>query len=157
MDIHFAGIVLGIHRALGQMFFHRRARPVGIFVEEEQAFGQRTVIQALALQQIGNDSFVFAGCDKGGDAFAFVLFALRVEGGIESELLDFVEELLLECRRRLVVFSRKEFIQVLEHTACRARSGDEFHNLFVFCQISIPRIHIRSLFVLRDDFDAFFH
>ena len=155
MYIHFAGIVLRIHRTFGQMLFHSRAGCLRIRMKKQQTFRELSIVQSFWLQQVGDNSFILSKSNQRRNIFRFILNASLIQGIIESKFPDVVEKLLLKRILRLVIVGRQELIQVFEHTACRTRSRHELHDLLILCQVSIPSIHISSLFFLRDHHNPF--
>ena len=89
MDIHLAGVILGVHGAFGQMFLHLKPSA--------------------------------------------------------------------ESVHRFLIIRRKELVQILKHTASSAGGRYEFYDFLVFSQISVPSIHIRSLFLFRYYHNTFFY
>lgn len=63
MYIHFAGIVLRIHRTFGQMFFHRRTGCLRIRMKKQQTFRKLSVVQSFRLQQVGDNSLILSESD----------------------------------------------------------------------------------------------
>ena len=100
-----------------QVFLHRRTGTLGIFVEQQQAFRQLSVVQSLSLQHIGSHSLVVAFSNECLDALTLVLLAGSVECLVESKLLDGVEIFLLEVSCGHIVVGIHKGKHVLEHAA----------------------------------------
>ena len=131
-------LVGGVEGGFHQVFLHRGAFFTGAGVEQQQPFGQRTVVQTFAEQQVGHDGFVLPPGFQRGDALAFVALAGLVEGRVECEFIYFVKEFLHERVGRSVVRTVQKFEQVLEHAAGRSRCGDELHHRHVAMQVVVP-------------------
>src|SRR5574344_552035 len=130
----------GIKGSLHEMFLHRSARSLGIFVEEQHTLGQLSVVESLSLEHLGSHSLVVAFGQQGGDVLALVLQANIVELIIEGKLLDVVEILLLEVGCGFIILGVHEGKHVLEHAACSSRCRNELHHLLAGSLVLLPTL-----------------
>ena len=103
MYVHFTCLSGCIQRTFYQMFFQRCTYAVGITVELKQSLRQGTVVQSCSFQQIGYNGFVVLFRQQSIDVLARIVHASRIQVVIECKVMDMVEELLLEIRRRFVI------------------------------------------------------
>ena len=121
------------------MLFERSAHgAVGIEVEEQEALGQLAEVEAFGVEQCRYHLSVVSLLHQCVDVLTVELGALLVEGCIEAEELDVVEEHVLKVGDGLVMTAGEEFEQVLEHAAGSARCGHELHDAVVGLQIFVP-------------------
>ena len=132
----------GIECRLDEMLLHRRARAVGIVVEEEQPLGQLSVAQPLAFEQEGHDGLVFAGGKQGLKVFALGGPTAVVERVAEGEMPNVVEEPLLKVGGGHVVGGLEKGEKILEHAAGRPRSRHKLHDAVALGLIRLPRLDV---------------
>ena len=154
---HLAVLIGGIERAFHQVFFQRRAAAVLVAVEFQQAFGQRTVVQSGGLQQGGDHSLVVSFGNQSGNLLSGGLQASRVQVVVESEFLNLLEEGLFKSGLGSVIVRTQKLEHILEHTACRTRSGHKLHHHLVRLRIGFPRIEVFLLLVRAGCQDTFLY
>ena len=126
-------------------------------MELEQALGQRAIVQAGALQQVGYYGLVLSGANQLQDALALVVEAGSVEVGKEGKAVNLLEEGLLKRGGRHVVICAEELEEVLEHAAGCTRCGDKFHHFLIRLCIAFPGVLIGLLLVGRKGQHAVLH
>ena len=147
VNIHLAVLIGRIKRTFHQMFLQRSTGTVFVFVELQQPFRERTVVQPCRLKQCSNHCLVISGSQQCGNVLTGCFQASGVQVIIESKLLDFLKECFLEPRLGSVVVCSKKFKQILEHTACRTRCRNKFHNSLVRLGVCFPCIQVFFLFI----------
>ena len=147
MDVGIA-VGAGIESSLYEMLLHRSARSVLILMEEEEALGQLTVIEALSLEEVSHDSLIFASLGKVAYATAVVLLALGTESLLKGEFLYIVEESLLKVCGGYVVGSAEESEEILEHSAGGTACRHELYDAVVRREIVGPVCHVLLYFLL---------
>ena len=129
------------------MFLHRCTWTILIRVEQQQALRQLAIVKALSLKQVGNNLLVIASLNKVANTSTVVVFlALAAKFVLESKLLYFVEEFLLEVGSRNIIVGSKECKQILEHTACSTTCRYKLNNLVSFFLILAPFFYILVTF-----------
>ena len=120
------------------MLLHRSARSFFIVVEEQQALGQLSVVQALFREHLAGDGLIVALVHQFADFLALVVFTLLAQSLAESELLDVVEEILLEVGCWGIIGSVNKGEHVFEHAAGGTTGRHELHNLVAFLLVLVP-------------------
>ena len=117
-------------------------------MEEEEALGQLTVIEALSLEEVSHDSLIVASLGKVAYATAVVLLALGTESLLKGEFLYIVEESLLKVGGGYVVWSAEESEEILEHSAGGTACRHELYDTVVRREIVCPVCHVLRNFLL---------
>ena len=107
-----------IKSTLYEMFLHRSAWSLGVFVEQKHSLRQLTVVESFGFQHVCSHLFITSICDELLDTHSCVLAANLIESIVEGKIPDVVEILLLEIRCRDVVIGINESEHVLEHSRC---------------------------------------
>ena len=155
-EVH-VGFPIGacIERSLDEVLLHWSAWSVRIAVEKQQSLWQLTVVQALGVEHVGNDSLVLACSQQLLETFTVVSLAFVTECLVESKLLDSCEEFLLEVGLRLVVVAIEECEHVLEHAACGSTGRNELHDAVAFVLVLLPCLDVLVALLIGRNVDAF--
>ena len=139
---------------LYKVFFHWRACSFSIFVEQEHALRQLTVVQSFRLEHVGSHCLVVAFAYECVNVLALIFLAHSVQFVVESKTLYMSKVYLLEVGGRHVIVSIHECKHILEHTACRTACRHELHHLLAFCFVVFPCFNVCFLLICRRSNDA---
>ena len=130
-----------IQCCFNKMFLHRCTRTILILMEQQQTLRQLTIVQTLCLKQVCYNSLILAVLNKITNTLAFVLLTFSTKSLLESKLLYIFKEVFLKICCRLIIVSRKERKEILEHSARSTTRWYELHNGVLITKISSPFVN----------------
>ena len=142
VDVHTPRLIACVECTLHEVLLECRPRTVSRSVEKEQSLRQFAIVHPARLEQVSDDSLIPPRGDQLMHAHSLIGAACSVERTEEGERVNLVEEGAFEVRRRTIRRGGQECEEVLEHPAGCTRGRNEFENVGIARQISVPTFNV---------------